>query len=307
MKPSRKTTLAASTLLLVFLAGSVGLLRHLDKVRLAAPPDEVLYLSSPKLLKRLSLGYTGLLADIYWTRAVQYFGRQHHEGEGHYALLAPLLEITITLDPHLIVAYDFGASFLAPEAPNGAGLPAEAVKLMQRGIESNPDNWKLYYQLGFVYYMQLKDYAGAADAFARGSQQPNAHPFMKVLAGRMAQHAGDAQMAQAIWTTTYNTSNDPRIRANAAAHLRALQSDEAVTSLEKLVGQIHAQTGRFPASFNELVEAGILRAMPVDPAGHTYQLLADGKVEVRIPDDLPFIAKGLPPGYKPGKIKLPDL
>ena len=29
---------------------------------------------SPKAVKRLSLGYDGLLADIYWTRAVQYFG-----------------------------------------------------------------------------------------------------------------------------------------------------------------------------------------------------------------------------------------
>ena len=28
----------------------------------------------------MSLGYDGLLADIYWTRAVQYFGSKHHEG-----------------------------------------------------------------------------------------------------------------------------------------------------------------------------------------------------------------------------------
>ena len=28
----------------------------------------------------MSLGYDGLLADIYWTRAVQYFGGKHHDG-----------------------------------------------------------------------------------------------------------------------------------------------------------------------------------------------------------------------------------
>ena len=32
--------------------------------------------------------------------------------------------------------------------------------------------------------MELKDYAGAAEAFVRGAQVPNAHPFLKVLAGR---------------------------------------------------------------------------------------------------------------------------
>ena len=35
---------------------------------------DVLYLPSGKVLRQLSLGYEGLLADIYWTRVVQYFG-----------------------------------------------------------------------------------------------------------------------------------------------------------------------------------------------------------------------------------------
>jgi hypothetical protein len=213
--------------------------------------------------------------------------------------LAPLLEITTELDPHLVVAYDFGANFLAPPAPNGAGLPQRALKLVQHGIENNPENWKLYYQLGFIYDLQLKNYAAAAEAFDRGSKVPNAHPFMKVLASSMAQHAGDSQMARALWTTTYNTTNDKMIRANAVAHLRALQSDDAVTALQRLVVQFRETTGHFPASFNDMVAAGMLRGTPVDPAGHAYQLLPDGKIEVRSPDDLPFVEKGLPPGYQP--------
>lgn len=301
MKPARKITLAASGLLIAFLSGSVALLRHLDTLRSAAPLEEILYISSPKLLKRLCLGYEGLLADVYWTRAIQYFGRKHQEGGDRYALLAPLLEITTALDPHLLVAYDFGANFLAPDPPNGAGLPAVAIKLVQHGIDNNPNDWKLYYQLGFIYDLQLKNYAAAADAFARGSKVPKAHPFMKVLAGQMAQHAGDSQMARALWTTTYNTTNDKMIRANAVGHLRALQSDDAVLELERLAAQFRKRTGHFPATFNDMVAAGIMRGTPVDPAGHTYRLLPEGKIEVRVPDDLPFIEKGLPPGYKPPK------
>jgi hypothetical protein len=108
-----------------------------------------LFLSSPKVIKRASLGYDGLMACIYWTRAVQYFGYRHHYFATSYNQLAPLLEITTHLDPHLVVAYEFGTSFLAPKPPHGAGEPERAIELMEYGIQNNPDNWKLYYDLGF--------------------------------------------------------------------------------------------------------------------------------------------------------------
>jgi hypothetical protein len=56
-------------------------------------------------------------------QVVQYFGRKHASYAERFDLLAPLLEITTALDPHLIVAYQFGANFLAPAPPNGAGMP----------------------------------------------------------------------------------------------------------------------------------------------------------------------------------------
>src|SRR6266851_9818387 len=165
---SRQVTAAATGLLLLCMAGSAVLLRQVDQMRTGATLQDVLYVSSPKLLKRLSLGYEGLLADIYWTRAVQYFGRKHMAYSDRYDLLAPLLEITTALDPHLIVAYQFGASFLAPPPPDGAGMPERAIQLVEYGIRNNPDDWKLYSDLGFIYYMDKKDYAGAAAAFDRG-------------------------------------------------------------------------------------------------------------------------------------------
>ena len=297
MKASRQVTVVFSLLLLGCVAASVLLLRHLDEMRTGATLEEVLYISSPKALKKMSLGYNGLLADIYWTRAVQYFGSKHHQGARSFDLLAPLLEITTTLDPQLLVAYEYGANFLAPKPPDGGGMPERAIELEEFGIRNNPSEWRLYYNEGFIRYMELKDYAGAAEVFARGSRVPNAHPFMAVLAGKMAEHAGDQQMARMMWSTTYQTSKDNTVRANAAAHLRALQVDEDVTNLEALTGRYQQRTGRFPSSFSELQAAGLLNGTPVDPLGHTYKLMPDGRVEVRVPDDLPFIQKGTPEGY----------
>src|SRR5271170_3325576 len=187
MRPSRRITITVSLLLVVCMLASAMLLRRLDRMRAGTTLQEVLYLSSPKVLKRLSLGYDGLLADIYWTRAVQYFGSKHHSGAQHYDLLAPLLEITTALDPRLTVAYEFGANFLAPAPPNGAGMPQRAIELAEYGIRNNPDDWHLYNDLGFIYYTELKDYSGAADAFARGANVPHAHPFLRIMAARMAQ------------------------------------------------------------------------------------------------------------------------
>src|SRR5579864_2143042 len=131
MTSRRRTTAFAAICLVVSMAASVLLLHRVDEIRPRANIEDALYISSPKLVKRASLGFDGLMACIYWTRTVQYFGQRHYDNEHTYNELAPLLEITTTLDPHLLPAYQFGASFLAPAPPSGAGEPDRAVQLME--------------------------------------------------------------------------------------------------------------------------------------------------------------------------------
>jgi tetratricopeptide (TPR) repeat protein len=293
MKPSTRITLAASVLLVLLLLASAFALHHLDQIRSRVQLHEALYLMSPKVAKRLSLGYDGLLADVYWTWAVQYFGAKHVAGSTHYEMLGPLLEIATTLDPHLTIAYQFGGNFLAPSPPYGAGLPQQAIQLTEYGVRNNPSDWRLYYNLGFIYYMELRDYAKAADAFSRGAQVPGAHPFLRVMAAQMAQHAGELQMAKMMWTTTYQSTQDRDIRENAASHLLALQAEEDITNLEKLVALYRERTGHRPSSFSELESSGMLRAVPLDPLGQPYKLTPEGQVEVQEPKRFPFLGKGL--------------
>ena len=299
MSRRRRVSVVAGSLLCLCLAGAAGLLHWLDQVRSEATLQDFLYISSPKLVKRASLGYEGLLADIYWTRAVQYYGGMHHNGGGRYELLWPLLNITTQLDPRIVPAYEYGATFLTAKPPMGAGIPYKAIELVEYGIKNNPDDWHLYEDLGFIYYSDLKDYPKAADAFLRGSQRPNAHPFLKVLAARSAQHGGEVETAQTLWTGIYETTRDKNIRENALWHLRALAVEQNVTELEHLVDVYRQTHGHLPDSFLDMVRAGILRGIPLDPLGDEYLLQSDGKVVVSDPDDFPFITKGLPSGYTP--------
>jgi hypothetical protein len=66
-----------------------------------------------------------------------------------------------------------------------------------------------------------------------------------------------------------------------------------------MVAEYQRRTARQPTSWMELVSAGLLRGIPVDPLGHPYKLMPDGRVEVADPDALPFINRGLPPAKKP--------
>ena len=302
MTARQRTTIIAASCLVVSMTASVLLLRHIDQIRRKATIEDVLYIDSPKMVKRASLGFDGLMACIYWTRTVQYFGHRHYNREHTYNELAPLLEITTALDPQMLPAYQFGASFLAPTPPNGAGEPARAIQLMEYGIAHNPDNWRLYYNLGFVYYTELKDYKKASEVFARGSQVPNAHPFMKVMAAQMAEHAGDFNTARMLWSATFETSRETNIRQNAVEHLRAIQVDEDVTNLQAAVTRFGERTGRLPTNIEELVAAQHLPGIPADPDGNAYKMTPDGRIVVENPDDFPFITKGMPPGYKPSAL-----
>lgn len=296
-----RVTIIAGTVLLICLALSIVTLRKIDGLRSGATLQEVLYIPSANTVKRMSLGYDGLLADIYWTRAVQYFGGHHHVGAKEYLLLKPLLEITTTLDRHLIPAYEFGSIFLAQQPPEGAGDPQAAVDLVKQGIEANPDNWRLRYHMGFLQWQELHDPAAASETFLEGSKVPGAHPWMKVMAAALAQNAGNIETARYLWTNIYQSTDDKMIKQNAVKRLAALKSDEEVQMLQNLIDQYTAEIGHAPSSFQELEAAGWIRRIPLDPAGYPFQI-EDGKVVVARPSELPFITKGLPKGQQASEL-----
>ena len=78
LRPEIKYATTYALLLALLLGASAFLVRQVDRVRGDVVLQEMLYIPSPKVVKRLSFGYSGLLADIYWTRVVQYFGSKHN-------------------------------------------------------------------------------------------------------------------------------------------------------------------------------------------------------------------------------------
>jgi len=250
-----------------------------------------LTLRSPNLLKRMSLEYQPLVAAIYWTRAVQYYGEKHRLHQANLELLWPLLDVATTLDPHIVPAYRFGSIFLGEKSPGGAGMPDRAIELLNRGIQANPDQWRLYQDLGNLYYFDLKDYPKAAAAFEEGSKNPNALIWMKVMAAKIAGEGESPETSYFLWKQVYDTTADPAVKKNAEEHLILMRAELDMKAINQVADQYEKQTGHRAARVSELVEAGLLKAIPKDPDGFPYVLGEGGKAEFDV--NSPLLEKTL--------------
>ena len=280
MKAGRSYVLLWAVLLLGFCG--VWELQHAIDRQLAGLHEEQddLVLRSGPLLKAMSLEYAPLIADLYWTRVVQYYGNKHANHQSNIELLWPLLDVTTTLDPNLIVAYRFGSMFLSEPPPSGAGKPEVGIELLQRGIRANPQFWRFYEDLGSIYYFELKDYHRAADAFLEGSKKPGAMVWMKAFAARISEKGETLETSVMLWSEIYNSASDPSIKRNAKIHLQLLRARTDCAQLNKIAAEYEKRSGLSPRSMRELVSAGLLPALVADPEGFVYTFDTEGKAQL---------------------------
>jgi hypothetical protein len=279
------TTGASRTLLCaILLLGFAGVwrLQHGIDAQLDTTHQEQddLVLRSGPLVKAMSLEYAPLAADLYWTRVVQYYGNKHASQRANMDLLWPLLDVTTTLDPNLIVAYRFGGMFLSDSPPRGAGQPERGIELLQRGIRANPEYWRFYEDLGFIYYFDLHDYRNAAEALTAGSKIPGAMIWMKTAAARIAEKGESLETSAKLWSEIYNSTSEPSIKENAKVHLQLLRARADCDELNKLATEYKKRTGRPPREVLDLVNAGLLPGLAVDPAGVVYWFDLEGNAQI---------------------------
>ena len=249
-----------------------------ERAMLQLDSDE-LTMRSPAVMKRLSLEYAPLMGAIYWTRAVQYFGGKHFAHDPNLDQLWPLLNIATTLDPNLIIAYHFGATFLSDAPPRGAGQPDQAVVLLERGIKANPEHWRFYQDLGNVYYFDKKDYLNASRAFEAGSKLPGTPPFMKIMAAKIAAEGESLETSYALWLDIYQTATNKDVRKNADDHLRLVKMEMDLRALNQIADAYEQQTKQRATRISEMEHAGLLSGQPVDPEGYPYVLGQLGRAE----------------------------
>jgi tetratricopeptide (TPR) repeat protein len=238
------------------------------------PPagSKFLYVPSGTILGRLALSYDAVLADVYWIRALQFFGssRLSKDPDKTYDLLYPLLDITTDLDPRFMVGYRFGALFLAEGYPDGAGRPDLAVKLLEKAMRHDPDRWQYPHDVGFIYYWWLHDYERAAKWFERGASLPDGPWWLRPLAAATLAQGGNRRASRTLWQTMYETAEHAWLREEASRRLMQLAALDELDRLGPLVQRYIRETRQVPSDWQPLVAAKLLPAVPVDPTGVPY-------------------------------------
>ncbi len=252
-----------------------------------AAAQELLYVTSPAMVTRLALEYDALVADVYWVRAIQYFGgnRLAPSGDKTYALLYPLLDLTTSLDPHFSMAYRFGAFFLSERVPGGAGRPDLAVRLLEKAIAAHPRRWEYPYDIGFIYYRE-GDFRTAAEWFRRAAAVPEAADWLGPLAAVTLAEGGDTQSSRLLWRQLLESEAD-WLRDIADYRLRQLDAIDQAAALERVTADYARRFGALPTSWEDLVRAGMLRGIPLDPAGQPYAL-DPGSGDVSVSEQSPL-------------------
>ena len=289
----RVKTITLGLVVVVGMACAALLVRWTDTLRPPVDPnamDESLYLND-KTAKRISLGFNGLAADWYWMRSLQYVGTKVINYPGDISLddlsalnmklLAPLLDTATTLDPEFLEPYEFAAIVLP------AVDTQQAIRLTQKGIDANPNAWRLYHHLGYIYWRQ-GDYQNASEMYGRGARIPGAPAWMQAMKAKMAAEGGSRSTAREIYTRMYEQSTEDQVKEMARRRLLELDSLDQRDSLRKLFSAYQARTGKCPDSWREIEP--IFRALripvdrtgaPLDPSGAPYVLKA-GACEVEL-------------------------
>ena len=237
--------------------------------------QEVHWIRSSDLMRRLTVGFNAIWADVYWIRAVQYYGdNKLAEGQNKdYSLLYPLLDITTTLDPRFNIAYRFGAILLSEGYPNGPGDTDQAIRLLEKGMREMPEKWQYLHDAGFVHYWWRRDSKAAVDWFRKAAAIPGAPNWLQPLAASVLAQGGQYDNAREMWAQILINTDQEWLKDAARRGLMQLDAEIHIGLLhERVVNPFYEEYGRFPASWMELVKLGKIRRAPVDPAGKSYTL-----------------------------------
>lgn len=253
-----KTLISALIIIagLAVVAGLSGFIERNRPVPREGIEDEDLIVQAAKL-KGFSLGFEGLIADWYWVRSLQYIGDKIVKSKDEEIdlndlrplnprLLYPYLNTATDLDPQFVAAYSYGAVVLP------AIDPQNAIDFTEKGIANNPNEWRLYHYLGFIYW-RLEQYDKAADIYERGSKVADAPAFMQLMAAKIDTHGGSRDTARDMFRTMLDSANDDEARDLVKLNLLRLDALDTLDAVDPVLHSYQAQNNnRCPASWGEI-------------------------------------------------------
>lgn len=155
-------------------------------------------------------GMRNVVADFVWLQVTYTWQTQEWFRMNGY------INLCTSLQPRSITFWDVGGWHLAWNASEGAEedrhQPSELRRLKARrfwiergldvylrGIENNPDSWRLWADTALLYNQRLKDYATAAYYYEEALKRPDCPVFYERFPAYMYAMAGEPEKAYESW------------------------------------------------------------------------------------------------------------
>ncbi len=227
------------------------------------------YVPDPALAKLASVGFDSLMSDYYWMRAVQIVGSPDGpRGRNHH--LGALIDVVTTLDPWVDHPYRFAAVWMIEDEQ----AVRTANRLLERGIEHHPTEWRNRFYLGFNHFFYLGDEATAAEVMEPAVALPGAPRYLGRLVARLRSHAGSLEAAGAFLVELARQAPDEFARAEYLKALDEVETERRARVLDAAREKFQQLRGRDITRVEELAPA-VLRSLPAEPHGWEWTLDAE--------------------------------
>ena len=259
-RPGRRFRLGLSWLVVGILAGVLADAIHLRVPASAERSRGEAFVPEPALAELLALGFGALVSDFYWLQAIQAAGgdvRMTPELGDH---LGKLIDVVTTLNPWVDHPYRFAAIWMTESESNVRA----ANRLLERGIEYHPEEWRNYYYLGFNSFFYLQENDVAAEILEQASAKPGAPRYLPRLVARLKSESADIEVATVFLRELLRTTEEEAAREGYRAALDEIEIEERARMLDEARARFGQREGRDIISVDELTEVAppLLAALP---------------------------------------------
>jgi tetratricopeptide (TPR) repeat protein len=246
----------------------------LTDLRDSRPPEARLGFFPPApVIRVLSADHYQFISHLISLQCLFYFGTlvEKRSQLPEFSRIYQALFTSTRLDPYNMDAYYLAQAVLTFESGN----IQRVNELLEYGFQHRTWDWYLPFFISFNYAYFVKDYEKAAVYLTKAAElNPKVHWFAS-LAARYYYEGGSTTLALAylkeMIATTRSDAIKKRLVMRAAAFEKILQIEQAMEAYKK-----HLQQD--PKDLTDLVKAGILARIPVDPYGGSFYLDDRGRV-----------------------------
>ncbi|MCS5636960.1 MAG: hypothetical protein NZ990_10615 [Myxococcota bacterium] len=207
------------------------------------------FVPEPGLARLLSMGFGAAVADFYWLGAIQAVAGDARMTPELGEYLGRVIDVVTTLDPWVDHPYRFAAIWLTESEEN----VRTANRLLERGIEYHPDDWRNYFYLGFNHFFYLLENEEAADALVKASVKPGAPRYLPRLAARLRSESADIEVAATFLRELLRSGEDEAAKEGYRTALDEIEVEQNARILERARTLFRERNGRDIEGVIELV------------------------------------------------------